>query len=172
MPRVTLRRREKIFIALFVILTVTGIGSTLLRGVFKTFADSKARAVAASDRLDQARDLQAAVLDQRSGQTAISDYIKKRPPRFNLYDFMNAKMREAKLEDRMDLEEKKLGPTTPLDRVQVTLSGVSMQEIVDFLHLVDAGNNLVVLQQLTHLREARDGKGLDCMATFISPKAS
>ena len=171
MARVTLRRREKGFIALFVILTVAGVGSTFLRGVFKTFADSRERAAEAGERLEQARDLQSAVLDQRSGQTAITDYIRKRPPRFNLYDFMNAKVRETKLDDRTNIEEKKLGPTTPLDRVQITLSGVSMQEIVDFLHSVDMGNNLIVLQQLTYLREARDGKGLDCAATFISPKA-
>jgi type II secretory pathway component PulM len=55
--------------------------------------------------------------------------------------------------------------------VEVTLTGVSNQELVDLLHRVYDTGSVVVMSQLNHLKPSIDKKGLDCRMTLVAPRA-
>ncbi|MDZ4859484.1 MAG: type II secretion system protein GspM [Candidatus Hydrogenedentes bacterium] len=55
--------------------------------------------------------------------------------------------------------------------VEVTLTNVSNQELVDLLHRVYDTGSVVVLSQLNHLKPSVDKKGLDCRMTLVAPRA-
>lgn len=169
MAGLNLRRREWLVI-IFGVMALGLIGAVpITQDLLKTYSRSSSQLKQAEVRLGKTRQIRKEVEAKRSGQKAILDRIRKRPARFNLWSFTDGCLRKLKLEKRASLERKRtLGS---LDRVQMTLKGVNMEEVVDLLHAVSASDNLIVVQTLDHLRPARDGKGLECQITFITPKS-
>ena len=166
-----LGRRERIVIGVGVgVLLLIGL-IPILRGLNKKYDVSRSQLVQATNRLENARELRAVIDAERSGQNAIIEQIKKRPGNFDLYSFTSRCLRELELENRYNLENQRMPSGGALEGVQLTLTGVSMEEVVDLLHKVYSSNNLIVLQRLQYLRPARDGKGLECLLTFMTPKA-
>jgi hypothetical protein len=82
---------------------------------------------------------------------------------------MQSSLTRAGLADRMRLE-KRGAASQSVEVVNVSLQGVGLAELTDFLHAAYGGGRPVALQQLDFLRPARDGKGLDCSMTLMSPR--
>lgn len=164
-------RRERVLIFGGVFIVVSAAIVPMINRTFKRFEEAELRLAEAQDNLEMARTWQREIVTARGGQDAIYEQLRKRDPKFDLYAFMNQALRELKLENRASVQESSIGATSPLDRVIVSLNGVNMTELVDFLHKIESSGNLIILQQLTHLREARDGKGLECAATFVAPSS-
>ncbi len=169
MAGLNLRRREWLVIGIGVVaLGLIGV-VPIAQDLVKTYARSSSQLSQAKVRLLKTRQIRQEVEAKRSGQEAVLERIRKRPARFNLWSFTDGCLRKLALEKRASLERKRtLGS---LDRVQMTLKGVNMEEVVDLLHAVSVSDNLIVVQTLDHLRPARDGKGLECQITFITPKS-
>lgn len=168
MAKRTLRRREWILIVGGAAVLAAAALTPVCREALRKYERSGNQLQLAQDRLQGALGLQAAIEEERSGQNAIMGRINARDARFDLFSFTNKCLRDLRLEARANLERRQLGG---LDGVQITMNGVSMQQLIDLLYALYDSKNLIVLQRMDHLRVARDGKGLDCLVTFVSPKA-
>lgn len=172
MLKISLQKRERV--------VVTG-GSVILglmvlyhvaQGPWNAYQKSINDIERAEQLLYQARLWHGVILEARSGEQAVLRRVQRRGPGFDLFSFLHRIVRQMELEDRYNLESRRGAAISPrLAAVQVTLEGVNMEELVDFLHAVHDADNLVVLQQLGKLQAAGDGVGLDCRMTFLSPKA-
>jgi hypothetical protein len=66
--------------------------------------------------------------------------------------------------------EKRGAASQTLEVVSVSMTGVGLQELIDFLHAAYSADRPIAVQQLEYLRPARDAKGLDCSMTLMSPR--
>lgn len=171
MAKIVLRKRERILLVGGTILLVLVAGYIGGRGPWAKYKASAATLGEARERLQQALAMRAAVLEARRSQEIIQTRMKERG-NFNLWGAVNGALRNAKLAERgADLQSKKGVASEKFAAVQLTLEGVSMEELVNLLYTIYSGNNLVVLHSLDKLTPAESGKGLTCQLTFISPKA-
>ena len=166
-------KRERTVITIGIVLLVIAAVTPFVRGFFRDYNRSESLVREARERLEFSQQLRSTLEAERSGQRAIDEQVKQRAPRFDLYSFTSAKLSELKLDNRYNLESirgRDVGDQ--LDGVQLRLNGVSMKEFVDLLYALDASKNLIIVRQLNELRPARDGNGLDCLVTFVSPKSA
>lgn len=123
----------------------------------------------ARSRLEQAQMIQAEVAYERQSRQQLQEVVKGRPASYDLFTFVNRAIREANLNDRApQLQNRPVGDQ--FEGVQITLSGVSIDELIRFLHRVYEADSLVMLDRLDYLREARDGRGLDCSMVLKTPR--
>jgi len=124
--------------------------------------------------LSQAALWRSEIVQARSSHDALSEYIDARGGNFNLLTFVNNTLSEHGLIERADFSNARPGvggvPAGDFEGVQLHLSGVSMEELIDFLHTLYDSGNLIVLSDLRYLRPADDGQGLDTEMTFFCPQ--
>lgn len=136
-------------------------------------ADLRLRVTELNDekRLEEARLL---------SQETLTERLKERKPNFDLWAFMNATLAETKLKERANLENYKprgdwrgagKEATDDITMVQLKLEGVTLKDLVDFLHRIYASKNLVAAYKLEYLRPIGEDKGLECNIIFLTPKA-
>ncbi len=164
-----LRKRERVVIAIGVVTLTLLAVSKPISGTLDTYSKSAGQLLQAQDRLLTAQLYRAEVEMDRRGGEAIVSKIGAREPQFSLYTFVTRSVSAAKLQDRHQLVTASAAGSR-FERVQLTLTGVSMKELVNLLHKIYSSDNLIVLQKLDHLRATRDGKGLEFSATFTAPK--
>lgn len=171
MARRKLQRRERIGIAMAVAVVAFAGVVPLVRNASEKHARAAAQVEQARQRLEQVRSLRAGVEGERARHRLIEERIVRRPPQFDLYSFTDTCLRDLNLKSRAKLSSKG-GPygAKNQDEIEMTLEGISREELVTLLHRIYASDNLIALQRLNHLRNARDGKGLECQMTLISPK--
>ena len=166
-----LQRKERLAIAVVVTILVALAVAPLARDLSRRHARSEALLREATSRLEDTLALRQLIELERAGHNVVATHVQSRDPRFNLYTFADACLRAYKLEGRARLEIKgKLSSGRSLDGIEIELKGVNMEELTNFLHRLYDNNNLITLQGLRYLRPARDGKGLDCEMTFITPR--
>src|SRR5690606_15569585 len=117
------------------------------------------------DRFVLAQEWQAAIEEERAGQKAIREQLRRRPGNFDLYNFANQVVRQENLQERATLNTESLN-NPALDGVLVELRGVNMTQLVNLLHRLYDSGNLIVVQKVDHLRPANDGVGLDLRMTL------
>lgn len=87
--------------------------------------------------------------------------IEARGRTFNLFDFVNSKGSQAKLKGRCDVVLKPQRGTSGLDykpsAVTVTLEGVSLKEVTEFLYLIHAAGKLLTVDPITISVPTRSG---------------
>ncbi len=104
-------------------------------------------------------------------QQEVIALLEKRAGNFDLFTFVHNIVREMGLQDRAQLDKK--APrnwSAKLPLVQLKLDGVSLEELVDFLHTLYASNNVVAVYKMDRLRPTPNGKGLECDLTFVTVK--
>jgi len=165
------QRREwaVLVIGLFMIVV---IGSKPIGRFMREKENSASLVIKAQRNLQLAQDLRLTIESDRSGQEALFSVISQRSPSFDLYNFTSKCLKDLKLYARATVKSAGGPGTRGADAVNLTLSGVSMDELRSFLHQMYSSNNLIVLKQLRSLQPAADGKGLDVQIDFISPKKS
>ena len=172
MARPTLAKRERIMI----------VGAVALLGLIfivfggREFASDYERTqhqvVEAMNRLDQIRQMRTLILTERSDRRIIMDRVEARDPNFDLYSFTNASLIQLSMNDRARLQSQgSRFAGGALDVVQLNLSNVSMEQIIDLLYKLHSSGNLIAMQRLGHLRPMNDGKGLECEIVLMAPKA-
>ena len=128
--------------------------------------------VEAMNRLDQIRQMRTLILTERSDRRIIMDRVEARDPNFDLYSFTNASLIQLSMNDRARLQSQgSRFAGGALDVVQLNLSNVSMEQIIDLLYKLHSSGNLIAMQRLGHLRPMNDGKGLECEIVLMAPKA-
>jgi len=137
------------------------------------YKQSAQRLESARDRLEHVMLWNDEVVEARRGQGAINDLIRSRSPRFDLWSHINEVCRKTGVKERAEVAKKGRSGLSSgnAEEVELTLTGVSMEELVNVLHEAGSGNSLVFVHELQHLVPAPDEKGLNCELTFVAPKA-
>ncbi len=170
MAKTKLKKREWTFIVIGVSVVALAILVPFARKAQAAHKKSEAQLTQAQNRVRDAQELRMIIEAERSGQEAIQGRLEARPANFSLYSFANRCLRENGLEGRAELSTGNSRVPT-LESTDLELIGVSMEELVNFLHQLLANDNLIVVQKLDYLRPARDGKGLDCEMALLAPRA-
>jgi hypothetical protein len=165
-----LQKREKYFLmacAAFVAVVVLYFG---LQGPVQAYQRSQTDAAAARQRAETARAIRDEVVRTREAYEEFRKTIAGRAG-FDLWTFLYGEIQSAQLGERATLANKAgVLAAGQVDAVEVTIRGVSMEELVEFLHRVYSSEQYVVLHELAQMEPARDGQGLDCRMTFLAPK--
>ena len=170
MSKLNLKKREWTFIIVGVLVVSLAVVIPVVRRAKSAYEKSTAQVRQAENRLHDARDLRLLIEAERSGRKAIRERLAQRPGNFSLYSFANRCLLELDLKQRAKLNTEN-ARGSHLESAKLRLEGVSMEELVNFLHRLYDNNNLIVVQKLDHLRPARDGQGLDCYMTLMAPRA-
>lgn len=102
-------------------------------------------------------------------QKALMDILEKRPADFSLFTFVDTLLNSTGLRGRAQLEQfKPRNASLKQPMVQLRLTGVAMEELVDFLHKIYANDNLIGVYKLDTLRPTPTEKGLDCDITLVT----
>jgi len=110
--------------------------------------------------------------DRLRRQERIMERLATRPSNFDIFSYINNKLREAGLTGRAQLENYRTRRATARQpMVQLRLQGVTLKELIDFLHKVYSGDDLVVMYKLDRLQPAHNNRGLDCELTLVTVKA-
>ncbi len=170
MPTLSLQKREKIALAL------GGIGVALIlayyaaQGPIKTYKRSEQWLVGARESLGTALLWRDQILADRSGQEAIRKRLQERG-RFDLWTFVDRTIRDTELQEQAKLQTSPMSSGN-LAEVILVLNDVNLVGLVDLLHRIYDGDNLVILRKMDYLRvDRRDSQGLECRMTFLAPKA-
>jgi hypothetical protein len=127
------------------------------------------------DQLKLAYESKAAQEARLHGQETLMAKLRERQPSFDLWSFLNSTLSDAKLKDKATLENykpraDKKSVTDYVNMVEMSISGVTLNELIDLFHKVYASNNLITIYRMEHIRAASGGKGLECKVIFLSPK--
>ncbi len=169
-----LNKRERIMVSAGVACVIFVVFYHISQGPLQAYRDTQAEYEDAQYALAQAQMWKADILHARSTQEALERQLSARGRRFDLFTFFNSTLAEKGLLERANISNARAGvggiPSGDFAGVQLTLNGVSMEELIDFLHRVYASDNLILLSELAHLRPARDEQGLESQMTFFSPQ--
>ena len=144
-------------------------------------AGPRARYIEAREGLEDARlNLQSAQLDQLDEelrleqQRPIVERLRTRPANFNFFTFLDRTVRDAGLKERAEMSKARAPSRESelLELVEVRFSALSLEELVDFMHLVYDANNLIAIYQMNYLRPGRDDQGLECIMTFATLRSA
>lgn len=158
-----------------VVLTVGGIMVAVIlaylgvTGPLQEYENSKALVVQARQRLMQAQTIAREVQSVQQHRDSIAKLIAVRGPSYNLFTTINRAVQIANCSDRATTSSLP-AEVSSASAVKLTLTGVSMEELVNVLYEIYSKDSLVVLHRLDHLRPALDGKGLQCDLVFITPR--
>lgn len=169
MSKRKLQKREITLIVCGIAIVAAAIVIPVARKAQAAYEKSDAHVTQAQNRLRDAAELRALIEAERSGQKAIRERLRQRPPNFSLYSFTNRCLRELELESRASLDTYN-ARASGMEGAKLQLRGVSMEETVNFLHKLLDNSSLIVVQKLDYLRAARDGKGLDASMVLMAPR--
>jgi len=161
-----LEKRERIVVAGGAAAAVLIVGDYLISGPLEAYQQSRTRVIAAQQALTQAQTMHRQVVESRSDREAVEQLLAVREGS-NLFSTVTRAIQTVNLTDRAEMQSQPRLMANA-QAVQISLTGVSMTELVDLLHELFS-DNLVVLHQLTHLRPAQSGQGLDCAFVLIQP---
>jgi len=106
-------------------------------------------------------------------QEELMERLAARPANFDLLTFLNKTVEEAAVKDRARISSanRARSASPRVSTVQVTLSNVSLAQVIDVLHRVYSSGHLISVQRLESLRPANTGVGLECSLVFVTLKA-
>lgn len=161
-----LEKRERVVVGVGAVAVALIIGYYLISGPLDAYQQSRGQLAAAQQALTQARTMHEQILATRADREAVEQLLAVRRGS-NLWSTVTRAIQTANLTDRAETRSQPR-LVANLQAVEVVLSGVSMAELVDLLHGVFS-DNLVVLHQLSLLRVAQSGQGLDCTLVLSQP---
>jgi Tfp pilus assembly protein PilO len=158
----TLGRRERVGLLVLVPVLCLGLLYKLflspsledLRGLRRMIDDKSNELVEVEKGIAEHKKLEAEIQELKKS-------VEARGRAFNLFDFVNSKGSQAKIKDRCKVELRPQRGTSGLDykpsAVSVTLEGVSLKEMTDFLHLIHAAGKLLTVDSITITVPTRSG---------------
>lgn len=164
----TLSVRERLMVLAAIAVLLAIVTVPFARGLARDYRESRDALREATARLRDAGQLRQIIEDERTARELIAKRMG-RDERFSLYDYTQSALTRAGFGDRMRLE-KRGAASQYMEVVNISLSNVGLKELTDFLHSIYSAGRPVAMQQLDFLRPARDGKGLDCSMTLMSPR--
>jgi len=171
MAKLNLQKREIRIIAFAAILIVVLVGYRVAQGPWKAYTDSIVEVKSAEMAFKNAQGIRDAMLESRRGMGELQKRAKARGPGWNLYQYLTGAVKQAQLENRSDIQSKDSpSKEAPYSVVQITIKGASLEELVNLLHAIHNGDKLIILDSMNYLKPDGEGKGLQCLMQFKSPK--
>ncbi len=172
MANFKLQDRERRMVIMGGIAAVAIIGYLVGEGPYEAYRDSGQKLEQAQSRLKQAQRIHDRVIENRNKQALLKEKLVVKPG-FDLLNFVYDAVQNGGLSARANIDNNSRATTgsTDLASVRVGLRGVSLAELVDFLHHIYDSGNLVVLHDLDQIGPSSDKKGLDCEMVFVAPRA-
>ena len=174
MAKVKLGKREKTTVLIGLLLVVLVAGLQLGRKPWREYQRAEAALKTARAGLEKAEQWRSEIEAMRSERESVGRFLQGRGPRFDLYAFISGILAQQGLLERgATLKETKStsNPLLNMSELEVSLTGVTMEELVNVLHAVYAPNNLVLVQKVGKIAPAKDLKGLDCTLTVVTPRS-
>lgn len=168
--------RLGVLISVLVLSLVIAMAGFIAIGPMKKYKLSKADVDSKRQQLTLAKQNKQLEEARVESQKALVESLNQRKPGFDLWGFTNSMVAEAGLKDRVkNLQNyrprvNKPGEKDDLTMVELELSGMKLEELVNLLHKIYASNNLVVLYKSEYIRPAKNNKGLECDLIFMTPK--
>ena len=139
-------------------------------GPRKAYQQSNRDLASAQNELRQIQILQKEETQRLLVQEELMKKLEKRSNSFNFFTYMNAKLQLAKLHQHKpqltQYTEREISDRQPMVRVQLT--GINLEELVTFLHIIYNNDDLVVLYKVDQIRAAQNKKGLECNLIFAT----
>lgn len=172
MAKFTLRRRERMLLIGGLILAGVVLLSTTVYDWHVKYRRSAAQLQAARDRLAEVQEWSEQIRVARHSDETVMNRVRARGPQFDLYSFIEQTLQEAKVRDRATLGVRQgMVSAQNLTAVDVSLAGVSMEELLGLFFKIYQADKLVVLHSMDFLKRSQNGLGLDCKFVLLSPKA-
>ncbi len=168
-----LDRREKagLFFGGVAFLLVLALLAYIPAGPRKDYERSRREVARKRHELQLTRDARDEERIRLRSQEALKQRLQGRSPSFDLYAFLDKALAESRLKDRARIDNvtsrRRGNENQPA--VKVSLEGVSLGEVVKFLHRVHDHKDLVVMREMW-IRPASGEKGLLCSVTFATLK--
>lgn len=165
------KERMSLLIGLLALVVVIGLALYIPAGPKANFERSKSRLAGLEN------DVQLAILEKideearLESQKALMERVRQRPADFELLTFIDKKLIESGLKDRAQLSYfrgARVMDEQPM--VDLRLSNVGLQELINFYHAIYDSGNLVAMHKLDSLRPANNRQGLDCIMTLATLK--
>jgi hypothetical protein len=168
-PRVNLQKREKVVVGGGLALAVVILVWFGLQGPLNKYSRMETQARAATERVQTARLIRDEVLAERSGQKALQAALGGRG-QGSLTSFVNSQLQQAGFKERATWKNNpRFADSATFEQLDVTLTGVTLEEVVNFLHGIYNGAN-VVLAHTLRIEPQNTGTGLTCKIVLLSPK--
>ena len=171
MKQLTLSKREQAEILLAGILAILVVFLAMfLKAVPVTrYQQAEQNLEGLKDRLASLQTLKREEERELESQEAFRQRLEARPANFDFFAFVNEALKQAGLSDRAEVRTaRETKPTQPM--VQVQLTNITLDELVDFMHRVYASDNLVAVYEVTEIRPEKDEKGLFFELTLVTVK--
>jgi hypothetical protein len=160
------------------LLIVLGLAMYIPAGPRKNYVTSSTEVSTLQNELNMAMLMKKEQEMRLQSQEKLMETLKSRPANFDLFSYMSTVLNDSgltedgralleNLRNRRDLENQ--------PAVDLTLSRVSLEELIDLLHKVYTSNNLIAVYKVDRIQPERTGNGLDCKLTLVSlspPSAS
>ena len=174
MPKLKLGKREKITVLVGILLVVLVVGLQLGRKPWREYKRTEAALKTARADVERAKQWLSEIEATQSERESLARFLQTRGPRFDLYTFISAILAEKGLLERGAILKETKSTSNPLlnmAELQVSLKGVTLEELVNVLHAVYSANSLVLVQKVDKIAPATDLKGLDCSLVFVTPRS-
>lgn len=166
-----LAKRERILV-LIAIATFGLIIAVWGGGWFsKEYRRSQDAVTDARARLQQAKDIREVILEDRAARQAYRQILREQGGPRDLLSYIHACVIDLELQDRVSVRNMPRANQPNADVVYVSIKNVNMKQLVDLLHRIHSGNQLIALEGLRRLGPSRDGKGLECEFEIKTPRA-
>lgn len=169
MPKLSsLQKREKVLIFVLVPVVLLLIANFAASEPLRKYRMANAAVKSARGNLQRAKDMHDEVLASRRNAEALGKAIGANST--PLLPLIERQLGESNLRARANYaSDVRFADADLFDQVRVTLSGVSMEELVNFLHRVHASGSLVISHSMT-IEPNPQGNGLKATLVLLSPK--
>jgi hypothetical protein len=171
MPKLNLQKREKLILAAGVGLALVILVQFAARGPLDEYRSTKRAVAAARTRVNTAIAQRDQVLAERSSGEALRKALGGRS-QGDLFAFVNRQLTQAGLfeGDRAKMRNStNFQDQSQFQQVEVQFTGVTVEEIVNFLHGLYTGGGVVVTHSM-RMQPVVGGTGLQCRLVLLSPK--
>ncbi len=169
MARRTLTRRERLLVIAAAAIFFSMIFLPAGRVLSRKYRETHSELAAAVQRLDEARELRQAILEQRKGRDLIAERVSAGKGDFDLYSYAGDVLGELGLKEVARF--KILVAPARLNLISIELDGIGLEDLVKLMHSLQHSDHLVALELLNKIEVAKDNKGLNCAITLSSPRA-
>jgi hypothetical protein len=165
------RERGSVILAIIFLLLALSMLFVVPNTLGKRYQQARQRLADKQQELQLAQLTKLEEEERVRSQEQLLRILEARDPQFGLFPFVNRMVTETGLGDRAVLKDGRrprgLSENHPL--VDLQMSGVSLEELIELLYKIRGSNSLVAVYKMEVRPMVRE-QGLECDITFVSVK--
>ena len=158
---------------LFACLLVVALLSYIPVGPRKKYLQSEVDLKSAQKQIKLNYQLKNDAEKESRQQEKIIEMLTARPENFDLFTYLTKTLEVSGLTDKAKLRNyasKAVSNSSAQPMVEVSLDGVSLEDVVKFLHEMYKNKQVVAMYKMDKLGPAKKGAGLECQIVFATVK--